>query len=187
MEEFLISMVFDLTHLKKLRKQLELTQHQFAQKIGISQSMLAKIEAGKLDPTYSYVKKIEIAIDFLTKSEEKEARDIMIEKIIKAKPEDNASSIISLMKKNNISQLPIFKKSRVVGLVTESSILEKRLKEIKNLKAKDLMKETPPIINKNTKISVITSLLKHYPIVLVSKEGRIEGLIAKSDLLNILI
>ena len=68
-------MVFDITQLKKIRKQLDLTQHQFAKNSGVSQSMIAKIEAGKLDPTYSYVRKIEDAMSSLTKHKEKEAKE----------------------------------------------------------------------------------------------------------------
>ena len=52
-------MVFDITQLRKIRKQLDMTQHKLAKELEISQSMVAKIESGKLDPTYSYVKKIE--------------------------------------------------------------------------------------------------------------------------------
>ena len=68
-------MVFDITQLKKIRKQVNLTQFQFAQKAGVSQSMIAKIESGRLDPTYTKVKKIENALNDLTRSHEKEARD----------------------------------------------------------------------------------------------------------------
>lgn len=180
-------MVFDITYLRKIRKQLDLTQYQFAQKIGVSQSMIAKIESGKLDPTYSYVKKIEDAVNSLTQNKEKEAKEIMIKNIIKTKPEDKASEIIKLMNKHNISQLPVLQNGKAVGLVTESSILKKNLEDIKSMKTKDLMAEAPPIISEDTKISVITSLLKYYPIVLVSKKGKLEGLITKSDLLNNLI
>lgn len=180
-------MVFDITQLKKIRKHLDLTQHQFAQKIGVSQSMIAKIESGKLDPTYSYVKKIEAAINSLTKHEEKEAKDIMIKNIITAKPENKASDIIKLMNKYDISQLPILQSGKVVGLITESSILEKDLEEIRNLKVKELMIGAPPLISENTKISVISSLLKHFPVVLVLEKGKLVGLIAKSDLLKILV
>lgn len=180
-------MVFDITYLRKIRKQLDLTQYQFAQKIGVSQSMIAKIESGKLDPTYSYVKKIEDAVNSLTQNKEKEAKEIMIKNIIKTKPEDKASEIIKLMNKHNISQLPVLGNGKAVGLVTESSILKKNLEDIKSMKTKDLMDEAPPIISEDTKISVITSLLKYYPIVLVSKKGKLEGLITKSDLLNNLI
>ena len=70
-------MVFDITHIRKIRKQLDMTQHALSKEIGISQSMVAKIESGRLDPTYSYVKKIEEALSRLTKHEEKEAKDIM--------------------------------------------------------------------------------------------------------------
>jgi len=77
-----MKMVFDITYLKKIRKQLNLTQHQFAKESQVSQSMIAKIESGKLDPTYSYVKKIEQVIQNLTKHYEKEAKDIMHKNII---------------------------------------------------------------------------------------------------------
>ncbi len=180
-------MIFDITHLKKIRRQLDLTQHQFAREIGISQSMIAKIEAGKLDPTYSYVKKIEGAINSLMKKEEKEAKDIMIKNLIKAKPKDKASDIIKLMNKHAISQLPVLQGGKVVGLITESSILEKDLEEIKNLKVKDLMIEAPPLIAEDTGISVILSLLKYYPLVIISKKGKLIGLITKADLINSLL
>ena len=120
-------MVFDITQLKKIRKQLNLTQHQFAIKAGISQSMVAKIEAGKLDPTYSNIKKIEQALESLTKQEEKEAKDIMIKNIISVNQNEKISNIIKIMNKHSISQLPVLDNEKVIGLVSESSILNKNL------------------------------------------------------------
>jgi len=180
-------MVFDITQLRKIRKKLDLTQHQFAKQSGISQSMIAKIESEKLDPTYSYVKKIENAINSLTKHEEKQAKDIMIKKVITVKQNDKVSDVVRLMTRHDISQLPVITKGKVIGLVTESSILEKNLEGIKNLKVKDLMMETPPLISQNTKISVVSSLLKHFPIVLILEKGKMVGLIAKSDLLKAIV
>src|SRR3989344_4527688 len=104
-------MVFDITQLKEIRKQLNLTQHQFAQKIGISQSMVAKIESGKLDPTYSYVIKIEQAIESLSKNEELKAKDIMTKKIISVKKETQVKEIINVLTKHGISQVPIIEKN----------------------------------------------------------------------------
>ncbi len=180
-------MIFDVAQLRKIRKQLDLTQHQLAKEIGISQSMVAKIESGKLDPTYSYVKKIEDAINSLTKHKEKEAKDIMIKKIISVKPKDNMKKVVSLMNKYAISQLPVIEKEKVIGLVTESDILGKKLESVEGLKVEDLMTKSPPLISKDTNILVITSLLKHFPVVLVSEKGKAVGLIAKSDLLKILV
>lgn len=179
--------MFDITKLKEIRRKLDLTQQEFAFKAGVSQSLIAKIEANKIDPTYSKVRKIENAINLLSKHKEKEAKDIMVKNIIMAKSEDEVSKIIKVLNKYAISQLPVIEKDKVIGLITETSILEKDLEDIKFLKAKDLMIEAPPIIVENTKISVIISLLRYYPLILVSKKGKLKGLITKSDLLNSLV
>ena len=179
--------MFDITKLKEIRRKLNLTQHKFAFKAGVSQSLIAKIEANKIDPTYSKVKKIENTINSLGKYQEKEAKDIMIKNIILAKSEDKISKIIKLMNKHSISQLPILEKDKVIGLITESNILEKNLEDIGNLVVEDLMIEAPPLIAENTKISAVISLLKYYSLVLILKKGKLKGLITKADLLNSLL
>lgn len=136
-------MVFDITHLKKIRKQLGLTQHAFAKQAAISQSMVAKIESGKLDPTYSYVKKIEQALEILTKQEEQEAKDIMHKKVISVKHDATIPEVIKIMTSNNISQVPVIEKERVIGLITETDILSQQEDTAKK-KASDIMRESPP-------------------------------------------
>ncbi len=180
-------MVFDISQLKNIRKQLGLTQHQFAREAGISQSMLAKIEAGRLDPTYSKVKQIEKALENLTKDYEKNAEEIMNKKIISVSPDEKVSGIIKIMNKKAISQIPIIDKSKVVGMVSESTILLKDVNELNSLNAEEVMDIAPPIINKNAKILVIKQLLKFYPLLLIEEKGKLIGLITKVDLINSLI
>jgi len=179
-------MVFDISYLKKIRKQLDLTQHEFAKKASISQSMVAKIESGRLDPTYSKVKKIEEALEILTRKHEKEAKDIMTTHIISTDHKEKALNIIKLMKKYSISQVPIIENNQIIGLVSESSILSKDLEDIKKLTAKDIMDDAPPIVAKNTKMEVIKQLLKYYPIILI-KDGKLIGIISKADLIKSLV
>ncbi len=178
--------MFDITHLKKIRKQLDLTQHEFAKRAGISQSMIAKIEAGKLDPTYSYVKKIEEAITNLAKHEEKKAKDIMHEGIIYIPRNSPLQKIIELLTKHNISQAPVIENYSVLGLITESAILEQNVDSARSKKAFDIMVESPPIIADTTELSAIVSLLKFYPLVLVSSLGKLKGVITKADVLKTL-
>lgn len=180
-------MVFDITQLKKIRKQLNLTQHQFAIKAGISQSMIAKIERNKLDPTYSKIKKIENTLELLTKHHEKQAKDIMTKNIISVTPNEKITNIIKLMNKHAISQIPIIDKKNIIGLISESSILNKNLENIKHLTAKDILEEAPPIISKKTKIEIIKQLLQYYPLLLVKEKGNLTGLITKSDLIKSLV
>jgi len=180
-------MVFDITQLKKIRKQIGLTQHQFALKAGISQSMVTKIESGKLDPTYSKVKKIEQTLELLTRNFGKEAKDIMTKKIISINTNEKIPNIIKLMNKYSISQIPVIDEENILGLVSESSILSKNLKDIRNLTANDIITETPPIISKNTKQEVIKYLLKYYSLLLVKDKVKLLGLITKTDLIKSLI
>ena len=46
-------MPYELSEIKEIRKKFNLTQTQLANVSGVSQSLIAKIEAGRLDPTYS--------------------------------------------------------------------------------------------------------------------------------------
>lgn len=180
-------MNLDINQMQKLRKRLNLTQKEFAQKAGISQSMVAKIESGKLDPTYSKVRQIEQALQHLMNKDEKQAKDIMIKDIISVSPGEPAKNIVKLIQKNNISQIPVIEKGNVLGLITESSLLAKSNEEIQNAKAREVMEDSPPIITPSTSIEVIKQLLLHYPIIIVKDKGHLSGLITKADLLESLI
>lgn len=177
-------MVFDITHLKKLRQQLGLTQHAFAQKAGISQSMVAKIEAGRLDPTYSSVKKIEQALNSLTTHQELAAKDIMHPKVITVSQDEPVKHVIKLLAVHAISQVPVVdQRGTVLGLVTESSLLE-HPHHLAAKRVEEIMTDSPPIIAPTTSLSVILQLLKFFPLVLVSKEGKLIGVITKADILK---
>jgi len=177
-------MVFDITQLKKIRKQIGLTQFQFAKEAGISQSMIAKIESGNLDPTYSKVKRIEMALENLTKKHEKTAKEIMNKSIITIKNSEKVSEVIKIMKNKAISQIPVLNKNKIVGMVSELSILSKELNEIKNLTAEEIMNTAPPTIDQNAGIHVIKQLLRFYPLLLIEEKGKLIGVITKADLIN---
>ena len=53
----------DIDEIKKLRSSLGLTQKDLAQRADVSQSLIAKIEAGRIDPTFSKVQKIFLAFN----------------------------------------------------------------------------------------------------------------------------
>lgn len=177
-------MVFDITQLKNLRRHLNLTQQQFAKQAGISQSMVAKIESGRLDPTYSYVKKIEETLAKLTHHEEQEAKEIMQQKIIVVSKDQIVRNVLGLFSRHKISQIPVMDKRMVVGLLTEKDLLQDDLYHLNDKHVGDIMTESPPLLSKTTKVSVLRSLLMFYPILLVQERGKIVGCITKADLLK---
>ena len=176
-------MTYELEEVKKIRKKLEMTQTELANRAGVSQSLIAKIESGKIDPTYTKTQKIFTALSELEKKEEIKAEQLMNTKIIDVSPNESIKDTIAKMKKAQISQVPVIDSHKLMGIVSESTILDAMLNS-KATKVKEIMQEAPPIVSKNTSIQVISNLLRYYPMVVVSEEGTIIGLITKADLLG---
>ncbi len=179
--------MFDIARLKSIRKRLEMTQHQFAKHAGVSQSLIAKIESNSIDPSYSNVVKIEEAVTLLSKEKEPEAKNVMSDKVFSVDACASAKEIIVVMKKNSISQVPVLETGHVIGLVSETSLLEHNLEKVKTLQAKNIMTEPPPIVSEKTKLSVIAALLRQFPIVLIRQNTQLTGVITKADLLRALV
>lgn len=181
-------MVYELDEIKKIRKRFGLTQTDLSKRADVSQSLIAKIESKRIDPTFTKVKKIFDVLDELKNKNELKAEDIMTKGIIYVSIGDNISSAINKMKKHEISQLPVFNKNNVVGLVSETTILNsissKSPEDIKKLTIKNIMQDCPPIVSRRTSTSIVSGLLKYYPIVLVAEEGKPTGVITKSDMLR---
>lgn len=182
----------DLAEIKVKRKQMNLTQSQLAQKAGISQSLLAKIEAGHLEPSYPNAKRI---FDFFESVHEKtvlRARDLMNVHVKKIEANTKVVDAIKLMKKNGISQLPVAEGERIVGTVSENIIVDKmqqakNLDEFRQQQVSELMGEALPTVSEESPFSVLSALLEHNSSVLVIKNGKISGIISKTDLLGSII
>ena len=70
-------MQYELNEIKKIRKNLGLTQTELAKMANVSQSIIAKIESGKIDPTFTKTKKIFETLDDLENKEEIKADELM--------------------------------------------------------------------------------------------------------------
>ena len=177
-------MPFELRDLRSIRKRFSITQIDLARKSGVSQSLIAKIESGRLDPTYTKANKILNALETLTSKKELKASEIMNKKILSVKLTDDIKEAIRLMKKHEISQLPVMENNDVIGTVCESAILDALINEKRSFKLSEIMQEAPPIIAPTTNVSVISNLLKFSPLLIVAEKGKIKGLITKSDLIR---
>ena len=176
-------MPYEIEEIKKIRKSLDLTQTELAKRAGVSQSIIAKIESRRIDPTFSRAKMIFEALSYFEKKHEIKADEIMNKRIISIQPNDNIKDAISKMKKYGISQMPVIDEHKAIGLISETTLLDALMEE-KGKKVAEIMEESPPIVSKQTSVKVISNLLRHYPMVLISEEGNLTGLITKADLLG---
>ena len=177
-------MSFDLSRLKEVRQRLGITQNELSNLAGVSQSLIAKVESGRLDPTYSNAGKIINAIEQASKKSCIKAKEMMNSKIVSCSPEENINSVVVKMNKNDISQIPVIDNT-VVGLVSERSILDSISNPRKTVsKAKEIMEGALPIVSSETPSEAVVDLLKHFPIALVSENGKLKGIITKSDIIT---
>jgi len=176
-------MIPELGEIKAIRRKLSWTQQRLSKESGVSQSMIAKIEARKIDPGYTNAVKIFNALYAAENEQETNIGTVMQKKILSVGPESRISKAIELMKKHGVSQLPVIKKGQAVGLISEGNILDALLNG-KHENVVEIMQEPPPVVSQNATTKVVTQLLRYYPLVLVTEKGVIKGLITKADLLG---
>jgi len=182
-------MLPELSEIKQKRKQFGLTQKELAEKSGLSQSLVSKIEAGILVPNFENAKKIFDCLSSLKQEKELKASEIMKKHIYSIGLEESIGNAVKLMTKHAISQLPVIDGEKVLGTVSEKSILSKihsmhESKNLKKIKVEEIMEESMPIVQEATPLSAIAELLEYSAGVLVAKKGKITGIITKSDLLK---
>ena len=174
----------DLGLIKKRRLALGVTQKDLSKSCGVSQSMIAKIEAGRAEASYSIAKRIFEALDSLSHESEAKVVDFMKKKVVFCEADDNVHDVIKKMKKGGISQLPVLSKGELVGVVSESVLLENmdRLSSVSDVG--EIMRDAPPVVGENTSRNSVISLLKEFPFVMVRGKKGFSGLVTKSDVLG---
>lgn len=167
--------------LRRLRIEAGLTQSQLAKLVGVSQAHIAKIENEKVDPRLSTVNRI---LQVLIEGSGKKCGEIMTRGVISAKPDDKVRKVSELMVKHAISQLPVIDRDRVIGTITEEDIIKNLSSSIAEEKVEKIMGPPLPSVPEDTSINMIRPLLESYPGVLVTRNGRVVGIITRSDLLK---
>jgi predicted transcriptional regulator len=184
-------MLPSLDEIIRKRKVLNLTQKQVSQLAGVSQSLIAKLESGKIDPSYTKVKAILDVLNRLETKAEVNASAILHKRVVGVQKDDKISKAVQLMKDLGYSQLPVFDGERSTGSISEKTILSqilagKELSEVSTLSVEEIMDEAFPQVSEDAPLPLVSSLLRTYPAVLVSKKGSVVGIITKADLLKML-
>ncbi|GAB4312565.1 MAG: CBS domain-containing protein [Promethearchaeota archaeon] len=177
--------------LRRLRLEKGLTQAQLAKSIGVSQSFIARVEKGTVDPSLSKVRAILEVLDEGTPSTLMQAAiDAATPSVIRAKLGTTVREAIDVMSANGISQVPVLDDhGQVVGAVTEKKLVAVISQD--GAPAVDLPLSAvmgPPLatVEAHASLADVQKLLEASPAVIVLREGKIAGIITQSDLLRVL-
>ena len=180
-----------LTEIKKLREELNISQRQLAKQCGIPSSFLSMIENPKNDTKPSYdvlVRIFQILDEHSQKNLDKltTAQKIYKKHLVSARKSDYAEDIIKIMHEKDYSQIPVLEGNGCIGIVTENSLVkflqDRKHKPMTMTKVKDVMASPPIIIDIRTKVTEnLLSLFVDSKCLLVSENAKIVGLITKID------
>lgn len=175
--------------LREKRLRMGLKQADIARMAGISQSMVARIEAGSVDPRVSTLAKI---VDVLQAAESSAvtAADVMTAPVLSVAPDDPVNRAVETMGRNGISQLPVLENGVPVGCISESAIMnameEGGLHQAHRRLVQDYMEPGFPTVPPTASIDTVVRLLHHNHAVIVLEKGKVQGVITKHDLISLI-
>jgi predicted transcriptional regulator len=177
-----------LEYIKQARIRLGITQRKLAGLTGISTSMINQIESGRCKPSYETARKLFEILSSLEGKSSMKAGNICSTNLISVQRDEMLHSAIDKMRKNSISQIPVFDGSRVVGIISEDglakSMVEKDENKIRDTIISEVMEPPPPLVDVSTPAKAIVPLVRFARCVLVSERGNVIGIITLSDTLK---
>ncbi|MDI1495657.1 MAG: CBS domain protein [Cenarchaeum symbiont of Oopsacas minuta] len=178
-----------LDTISKIRIKIGVTQKKLASMAGVSTSMINQVESGRSKPSYETAKRIFDSLATLEgTSSKKKAGDVCSMRMVKLDINDTLHTAVANMREFSISQVPVFRNTAIVGLVTEDGIvryLDGGGRDLNKIKLSDVMETAPPIVDYKTPANALVTLIRITKCILVSKNSKIIGIITASDTLRL--
>lgn len=177
--------------LKRERTGAGLTQAELASRAGVSQSLIARIERGDVDPRLSTFGKILKALKEAKGRKGLLAGNIMRSPVIYVGPKETLGAASKLMVKHDISQMPVIEKGIQIGSLSERKVVreihsEDDLAKVSASRVEEIMGQAFPTVDKNTDIQTLSTLVESKPALLVVDRGKPVGIVTKTDVLRLM-
>lgn len=101
-------------------------------------------------------------------------------------PEDTLATVIARMKLYDISQIPVIKDNKIVGIVDESDLLLALFSKKSNLKSviSEVMNTTLEKVPSSASLEDLIPIFKKGYVAIVEDQGKFVGLITQMDMIN---
>ncbi|ADJ15747.1 CBS domain-containing protein [Halalkalicoccus jeotgali] len=165
--------------LRERRIELDLTQSALAERAGVSQPLIARIEGGDVDPRLSTLRRIVEALDE-TEGGIVRADDLMNTEVIRVGPDDAIREAVRKMDEEAYSQLPVLQNGIPVGSISQSDLVHLDA-DARDEPVVSHMAESFPTVSREATLDEIGNLLDHYKAVMVTETGETVGIITEAD------
>ena len=165
--------------LRERRTSLDLTQSALADRAGVSQPLIARIEGGDVDPRLSTLRRIVEALHE-AEGDVVRAETLMNEAVVNVAPDDTVSDAVHQMQEAGYSQLPVITNGVPVGSISDNDIVHAG-EDVGTNPVRDVMSESFPTVSEDATLDEISSLLDHYKAVMVTSDGDTVGIITQAD------
>ncbi len=173
--------------LNERREELGLTQSELADRAGVSQPLIARIEGDDVDPRLSTLRGIVEALDEAEGGVVR-AADVMHEGIVSVSPDDAVSEAVELMNSEAYSQLAVLDSGVPVGSISYSDVNQAggESGEVGQFPVSAVMSESFPGVAPDATVEELQSLLEHYKAIVVTDGGEAVGIVTEADLAGVL-
>ncbi|MEP7211636.1 MAG: pyridoxal-phosphate dependent enzyme [Acidobacteriota bacterium] len=107
--------------------------------------------------------------------------------LIFVSPDELVSEAVAKMDASGVTQIPVLENHVSVGSLRESRVLAKLLanRDLLDSPVRDVMDESFPVLDMDTNVGEIKTILQKAPAVLIEDFKRITGIITRSDVLDL--
>ncbi len=164
---------------RTLRTEADLTQADAAEMAEVSQSFVAKLEAGESVPNYADAAALYNALAQAARDETVTAEAMMSTSMVAVAPTATVEEAADTMKAEGFSQLPVLEEGECVGSVTSRDLLGADAEAPVRAHMSAAFPTVPPTTGKDA----VAELLAASNAVLVRNQNGITGIITAADLI----
>jgi predicted transcriptional regulator len=181
------------TDIRKIRISMDITQAQLAERSGVSQSTIAKIERGKISASYETVVTLFDTLEAMKNDigQGLTAADVCSKNVVSIQSSCSIHDASDLMRRTGYSQLPVFSGDTPVGSISERGIFEsisrgRSIEDVYRMSISEVMGESFPVIADTTPVATVAGMMNSCNAILVSEKGSIVGMITNADMLKLI-
>jgi predicted transcriptional regulator len=179
-----------------LRRRVGLTQAQLAERVDTSQSLIARIERGQVNPSVETLRRILEVIE-QERQVHSRVKDLLkwkrqtskLPPLVWVAPTDKVRRAVLLMRRFGISQLPVLHNRSPVGSIYERTIIRHLVlagaSAVFSRSIQEIMEAPFPVVESDEHIEVaFDKMASGVEAMLVMDHGRPAGVLTKIDMIS---